>query len=74
LNDRVSERIQASTPVRSFVAVGDSFTEGLADDRGDGVFRGWADLVAQRLAQREPGLRYANLAVRGKLIGQIRAD
>jgi len=74
LNDRVNAQIRIPTPVRSFVALGDSFTEGLADDRGDGVFRGWADLVAQRLAEREPGLRYANLAVRGKLIGQIRAD
>ncbi|WP_051451749.1 SGNH/GDSL hydrolase family protein [Actinospica robiniae] len=70
----MNEQIRIPDPVRSFVAIGDSFTEGLADDRGDGVFRGWADLVAQRLARREPGLRYANLAVRGKLIGQIRAD
>jgi lysophospholipase L1-like esterase len=60
--------------VRTFVAIGDSFTEGLADDRGDGVYRGWADLVAQRLAEIEPELRYANLAVRGKLIGQIAED
>jgi lysophospholipase L1-like esterase len=63
-----------SVPVRTFVAIGDSFTEGLADDRGDGVYRGWADLVAQRLAESEPELRYANLAVRGKLIGQIVED
>lgn len=74
LNNRVSEQIRIPEPVRSFVAIGDSFTEGLADDRGDGVYRGWADLVAQRLARHEPELRYANLAVRGKLIGQIRAD
>jgi lysophospholipase L1-like esterase len=60
--------------VRSFVAIGDSFTEGLADDPGTGVYRGWADLVAQRLAEEEPQLRYANLAVRGKLIGQIVQD
>jgi lysophospholipase L1-like esterase len=60
--------------MRSFVAVGDSFTEGLADDPGNGVYRGWADLVAQRLAELEPELRYANLAVRGKLMGQIAAD
>src|SRR6266700_5873540 len=63
-----------ASPVRTFVAVGDSFTEGLADDPGDGVYRGWADLVAQRLAALEPDLRYANLAVRGKLIAQIAAD
>jgi lysophospholipase L1-like esterase len=64
----------AALPVRTFVAIGDSFTEGLADHRGDGGYRGWADLVADRLARLEPELRYANLAVRGKLIGQIGAD
>ena len=36
---------------RSFVAVGDSFTEGLDDPHEDGSGpRGWADLVAVRLA------------------------
>ncbi|MFJ5548835.1 SGNH/GDSL hydrolase family protein [Streptomyces sp. NPDC093225] len=55
----------------SFVAVGDSFTEGMSDRLPDGSYRGWADLLAARLAAREPGFRYANLAVRGKLIGQI---
>jgi len=35
---------------RSYVAVGDSFTEGMNDPRPDGTFRGWADLVAARLA------------------------
>ena len=60
--------------MRTFVALGDSFTEGVADDPGDGVYRGWADLVARRLAELEPELRYANLAVRGKLMGQIIED
>ncbi|MFJ4923079.1 SGNH/GDSL hydrolase family protein [Streptomyces sp. NPDC088725] len=55
----------------SFVAVGDSFTEGMSDLLPDGSYRGWADLLAARLAARNPGFRYANLAVRGKLIGQI---
>ncbi|MEV7086267.1 SGNH/GDSL hydrolase family protein [Streptomyces sp. NPDC093085] len=55
----------------SFVAVGDSFTEGMSDLLPDGSYRGWADLLAARLAARTPGFRYANLAVRGKLIGQI---
>ncbi|MFD7556109.1 SGNH/GDSL hydrolase family protein [Streptomyces sp. NPDC059835] len=55
----------------SFVAVGDSFSEGMSDLLPDGSYRGWADLLAARLAAREPGFRYANLAVRGKLIGQI---
>ncbi|MGW2916524.1 SGNH/GDSL hydrolase family protein [Streptomyces angustmyceticus] len=55
----------------SFVAVGDSFTEGMSDGLPDGSYRGWADLLAARLAAAAPGFRYANLAVRGKLIGQI---
>ncbi|MGW1892640.1 SGNH/GDSL hydrolase family protein [Streptomyces sp. NPDC002004] len=55
----------------SLVAVGDSFTEGMSDLLPDGSYRGWADLLAARMAARTPGFRYANLAVRGKLIGQI---
>ncbi|MEU5591404.1 SGNH/GDSL hydrolase family protein [Streptomyces sp. NPDC020298] len=55
----------------SLVAVGDSFTEGMSDLLSDGSYRGWADLLAARMATRTPGFRYANLAVRGKLIGQI---
>jgi len=55
----------------SFVALGDSFTEGLNDPGGDGHYRGWADRVAERLALDDPSFRYANLAVRGKLLGQI---
>ncbi|MDT0415003.1 SGNH/GDSL hydrolase family protein [Streptomyces sp. DSM 41982] len=55
----------------SLVAVGDSFTEGMSDQLPDGSYRGWADLLAARLATRAPGFRYANLAVRGKLIEQI---
>jgi lysophospholipase L1-like esterase len=55
----------------SLVALGDSFTEGMSDLLPDGTYRGWADLLAARMATRVPGFRYANLAVRGKLIGQI---
>lgn len=55
----------------SLVAVGDSFTEGMSDLLPDGSYRGWADLLAARMATGAPGFRYANLAVRGKLIGQI---
>jgi lysophospholipase L1-like esterase len=55
----------------SLVAVGDSFTEGMSDLLPDGSYRGWADLLAARMAVRSPGFRYANLAVRGKLIEQI---
>ncbi|KEI43511.1 MAG: SGNH/GDSL hydrolase family protein [Saccharopolyspora rectivirgula] len=58
----------------SFAALGDSFTEGLNDTRADGSFRGWADRLAEHLSAHNPELRYANLAVRGKLIRQIVAD
>jgi lysophospholipase L1-like esterase len=57
-----------------FVAVGDSFTEGLDDLQPDGTYRGWADLVAAELASRQPGLRYANLAVRGRRLARIREE
>ncbi|MFJ2345601.1 SGNH/GDSL hydrolase family protein [Streptomyces antimycoticus] len=63
--------MQTNITYSSFVAVGDSFTEGMSDRLPDGTYRGWADLLAGRLAARNPGFRYANLAVRGKLIGQI---
>ncbi|WKU43706.1 SGNH/GDSL hydrolase family protein [Streptomyces sp. VNUA116] len=63
--------MQMNATYTSFVAVGDSFTEGMSDGLPDGSYRGWADLLAARLAARHPGFRYANLAVRGKLIGQI---
>ena len=57
---------------RSFVAIGDSFTEGLDDlDLVTGTFRGWADLVAMRLAEDQTDLTYANLAIRGRLFDNI---
>lgn len=57
---------------RSFVAVGDSFSEGLDDpDPHGGGFRGWADLVAATLAAQVDDFSYANLAVRGRLFHQV---
>ena len=57
---------------RSFVAMGDSFTEGLSDEYPDGTFRGWADLVAARLAlDSGPDFGYANLAIRGRVLDQV---
>jgi lysophospholipase L1-like esterase len=50
----------------SYVAVGDSFTEGMSDLLPDGSYRGWADLVAARLARDTPQFSYANLAIRGR--------
>lgn len=58
----------------SWVAIGDSFTEGLSDESPDGGYVGWADRLAETLAAREPGFTYANLAVRGKFLREIIAD
>lgn len=57
---------------RSFVAVGDSFTEGIDDpDPETGMFRGWADLVATHLSASSPDFQYANLAIRGRLFDSV---
>lgn len=58
-----------------FVAIGDSFTEGLGDSMPDGSVRGWADLVAAGLAAAEKQtVHYANLAIRGRLLEPIVTD
>jgi len=55
-----------------YVAIGDSFTEGVGDELPDGRVRGWADLVAEGWASGiGESIDYANLAIRGKLIGPI---
>lgn len=58
-----------------YVAIGDSFTEGVGDELPDGTVRGWADLVAAglgaALAQRGEQVEYANLAIRGRLLRPI---
>lgn len=63
-------------PWRRYVALGDSFTEGVGDPEPSlpGGMRGWADRVAEVLSQGVPDFAYANLAVRGKLIDQIIAE
>src|SRR3954462_13312771 len=51
-----------------YLALGDSFTEGVGDAYrpSPNGLRGWADRVAVALAQTNPELHYANLAVRGR--------
>ena len=60
-------------PWHRYVALGDSFTEGIGDPdpTAPGGHRGWADRVAEVLGAQSEDFAYANLAVRGKLIGQI---
>lgn len=58
---------------RIYVALGDSFTEGVGDrskSLPNGV-RGWADRVAEKLAKADPGWEYANLAIRSKRLRHI---
>lgn len=59
-----------------YVAVGDSFTEGMSDpaDGTPGEYRGWADRLAAHLAAAQGTVDYANLAVRGRLLGQVLDD
>ena len=57
-----------------YVAIGDSSTEGLEDPDGAGGYRGWANRLAERVAQGQGGLLYANLGVRGKRSREIRAE
>ena len=61
------------TTFRRYVAIGDSTTEGLEDPGPQGGYRGWADRLAEHIAdaQDEP-LEYANLAIRGLRMHDIR--
>lgn len=60
-------------PWSRYVAIGDSFTEGIGDPepRSAGGNRGWADRVAEVLTSQTEDFAYANLAIRGRLLQQI---
>jgi len=58
---RPPEPHPAPPAIRSFAALGDSFTAG----KGCAPGESWADRLAATLAEREPGLVYRNLAVDG---------
>ena len=60
--------------LNQFIALGDSLTEGLSDKYPDGSYRGWADRVADEMSKHHQDFRYANLAVRGKLLEQVVTD
>jgi lysophospholipase L1-like esterase len=67
----MEELMPTQPSIRSFAALGDSFTEGMNDYGPDGEAIGWADRVAQVLAAQVPDFRYANLAIRGKLVRHV---
>ncbi|HKO02502.1 MAG TPA: SGNH/GDSL hydrolase family protein [Thermoanaerobaculia bacterium] len=57
-----------------FVAIGDSTVEGLDDPDGHGGFHGWADRIAQRLANEQGSILYANLGIRGRTTREVRDE
>ena len=57
-----------------YVALGDSQTEGLWDGDDAAGLAGFADRLAMLLDGHQPGLQYANLAVRGKQIRDVLVD
>jgi lysophospholipase L1-like esterase len=54
-----------------YVAIGDSQTEGLWDGNDAVGFLGFADRLAALIDSFYPGLHYANLAIRGKLVADV---
>jgi len=68
------DRVMTASPVRRFecyVALGDSSTEGLDDRDERGGYRGWSRRLAQRIADTQGSLAYANFGVRGLTTRQI---
>lgn len=63
----------APRPWRRYVAVGDSFTEGMSDAHplAPDTYVGWADRLAALLAGHVDDFGYANLAVRGRKLADI---
>lgn len=62
------------TKFHRYVAIGDSTTEGLEDPYPTGGYRGWADRLAEHVARAQDGsLEYANLAIRGLRLSEIRS-
>jgi lysophospholipase L1-like esterase len=57
-----------------YIALGDSFTEGMTDEIVNGEFRGWADRIADVMGKQTPDFTYMSLAVRGKLLPQVLND
>ena len=76
LIDQLTARGPGGPVFHRYVALGDSFTEGVGDPdpRRPNGWRGWADRVAEVLATRTEDFGYANLAIRGRKLPQILAE
>lgn len=59
-------------PWRHYVALGDSFTEGVGDPVDGFAIHGAVDLLAAALRRTSPDLRFTNLAQRGLVVAEIR--
>ena len=58
-------------PWNRYVAIGDSFTEGVGDSVEGFAKLGAMDRLADALRQSKPDLRYTNLAKRGLLLAEV---
>lgn len=69
----INQHILGTEDSIRYVALGDSLSEGMGDPdptRPNGL-RGWCDRVAEQFMLADPGACYANLAIRGRLLGPI---
>ncbi|MEU2975281.1 SGNH/GDSL hydrolase family protein, partial [Nocardiopsis alba] len=72
MNPPAAGAVDRPQVIRSYVAIGDSLTEGMEDDSGPGgEYRGFADRLAEHLGTLTPDFRYANLGVRGRRMRHI---
>ena len=46
----------------------------MTDEMVDGNYRGWGDRIADEMSKLSENFTYANLAIRGKLVGQVVND
>ena len=49
---------------KRLIVCGDSYSEGMSDEIINGQYRGWADRIADVMAQENSEFTYVNLAVR----------
>lgn len=59
-------------PWHHYVALGDSFTEGVGDPVDGFATHGAVDLLAAALRRTSPDIRFTNLAQRGLVVAEIR--